>query len=177
MTGLVAATQVDRHHRPDGRRSPRPRPAPTQANGAKVTVDRHRHRRRRRRVAGVEVSTDGGDTWHPATGHDLVDATPTSSTASAADADPGAGHRRQRQHRRRGHAAPSPSTCPCSVFGADGAGDAGRQRRRRRRARACGSRPTADGFVTGVRFYKGAGNTGTHDGLAVDRERPAAGAR
>ena len=28
--------------------------------------------------------------------------------------------------------------------------------------------PTADGFVTGVRFYKGTGNTGTHIGIAVE---------
>ena len=35
-------------------------------------------------------------------------------------------------------------------------------------------RSDADGVVTGVRFYKGAGNTGTHIGQALDRRRRAA---
>ena len=52
------------HRRP---RSPLRRPAP-----ACPTVgrdhQRNRHRHRRRLVAGVEVSTDGGPTWHPVTG-------------------------------------------------------------------------------------------------------------
>ncbi len=67
MTGLVAATQVDRHHRPDGRRSPRRRPAPRVANGTQVTVT-GTATDAGGAVAGVEVSTDGGATWHPATG-------------------------------------------------------------------------------------------------------------
>ncbi len=35
--------------------------------------------------------------------------------------------------------------------------------------------PTVDGFVSGVRFYKGAGNGGTHVGSLWSTQRPAAG--
>ena len=45
---------------------------------------------------------------------------------------------------------------------------------RRGRARPDASRPTIDGFVTGVRFYKGTGNTGTHIGSLWTLDRPAA---
>ena len=55
------------------------------------------------------------------------------------------------------------SNCPCSLFGAmtpvnqDTADST---------AVTLGTKfiPAADGFITGVRFYKGAGNTGTHTG-------------
>ena len=55
------------------------------------------------------------------------------------------------------------SNCPCSLFGAmtpvnpDTADSS---------AVTLGTKiiPAADGFITGVRFYKGAGNTGTHTG-------------
>ena len=53
--------------------------------------------------------------------------------------------------------------CPCSIFGATmpktpAANDAS--------SAELGIRftPTADGYVTGIRFYKGTGNTGTHEG-------------
>ena len=173
MTGLVAADQVHRHHRPDRRRSPRRPPAPPIANGATVTVTGTATDVGGGVVAGVEVSTDGGATWHPATGHHRRGPTPTSSTASAATPikvraiDDSANIGAAADARR------SPSTCPCSVFGD------GRARRRRRpptpRAVELGLRftPPTDGFVTGVRFYKGTGNTGTHIGSPVERRRPA----
>ena len=71
MTGLVAATKSTDTAAPtvDDHRAGRRRHA--QPTARHVTVDRHGRRHRRRRVAGVEVSTDGGATWHPATGHDL----------------------------------------------------------------------------------------------------------
>ena len=64
QAGLVAATRVDRRHRADvddhvaGRRR----------DGAVRTAGHH-HRHRDRAgggvVGGVEVSVDGGTTWHP----------------------------------------------------------------------------------------------------------------
>ncbi len=55
------------------------------------------------------------------------------------------------------------SNCPCSLFGAmtpvsQATADSS--------AVTLGTKvvPAADGFITGVRFYKGTGNTGTHTG-------------
>ena len=115
------------------------------------------------RVAGVEVSTDGGATWHPADRHHLVDATPTSSAASAVTPirvraiDDSANIGAAVDPRS------SPSTCPCTIFGDEvppiaAANDPSAS------SSACASSPPADGFITGVRFYKGTGNTGTHVG-------------
>lgn len=113
------------------------------------------------RVAGVEVSTDGGTTWHPATGttswtYDQVQhgvgAVPLQVRAVDDSANIGATATRAVQ-----------VACPCSAFGdavpaVMAANDTG--------AVELGLRfsPTRDSYVTGVRFYKGSGNTGTHTG-------------
>ncbi|WP_162605809.1 DUF4082 domain-containing protein [Jiangella aurantiaca] len=112
-------------------------------------------------VAGVEVSTDGGKTWHPATGT-------TSWSYSHVQHGAGAGDIRARaidDSANIGTAATRAVqvNCPCSIYGSttppiqstdDGS------------AVELGLRftPTTDGYVTGVRFYKGQGNTGTHVG-------------
>ncbi|GAB3080321.1 hypothetical protein GCM10027215_22700 [Nocardioides zeae] len=113
------------------------------------------------RVAGVEVSTDGGATWHPAVGttswtYDQVQtgvgSVPLQVRAVDDSARIGAAVTRAVQ-----------VSCPCSLLGATvptvpAATDTG--------AVELGLRftPTRDAFVTGVRFYKGSGNTGTHTG-------------
>lgn len=113
------------------------------------------------RVAAVEVSTDAGATWHPATGttswtYDRVQtgvgAVPVRVRAVDDSANIGAAVTRTLQ-----------VSCPCSLFGdavpeVPAAADSG--------AVELGLRfsPTRDSYVTGVRFYKGSGNTGTHTG-------------
>ncbi|MRK00840.1 DUF4082 domain-containing protein [Aeromicrobium sp. S22] len=112
-------------------------------------------------VAGVEVSTDGGTTWHPASGtttwsYQYVQhgTGPTPLMARAIDDSANIGASTSRS---------LTITCPCSVYGAEvpaipAADDpAGIE---------VGLRfsPTMDGYVSGVRFYKGAGNSGTHEG-------------
>jgi hypothetical protein len=111
-------------------------------------------------VAGVEVSTDGGTRWKPATGTTSWSYTyvqsgqgawPIKARAIDDSANIGAPTTRQLQ-----------VSCPCSLFGpatpstvaTDGS------------PLEFGLRftPTIDGFVRGVRFYKGAGNSGTHSG-------------
>ncbi|WP_309135063.1 DUF4082 domain-containing protein [Cellulomonas sp.] len=113
------------------------------------------------RVAGVEVSLDGGATWHPATG---------TTSWSYSGVLPGSGASRVLARATDDSAntgAPAARSvtvsCPCTVFGTrvpatPAATDGG--------AYELGLRftPTASGYVTGVRFYKGAGNTGTHTG-------------
>ncbi|QSF59701.1 DUF4082 domain-containing protein [Nocardioides sp. zg-1228] len=113
------------------------------------------------RVAGVEVSLDAGETWHAATGTTSWSYTTlqrgvgaVSVRARAMDDSANIGAAVTRSYTAK---------CPCSVFGqsmpdtpaVDDASSA-----------EVGLRFVAggDGFITGVRFYKGAGNTGTHVG-------------
>ncbi len=113
------------------------------------------------RVAGVEVSTDDGASWHPATGTNAwsytyvqhgTGATPIKVRAVDDSANIGAAVTRS-----------VAVSCPCSVFGTEvpgtpAANDAS--------GAELGLRfsPVVDGFVNGVRFYKAAANTGTHVG-------------
>ena len=113
------------------------------------------------RVAGVEVSTNDGDTWHPATGttswsytYDQKGMGTTTIRVRATDDSANIGAVATRDVNVQ---------CPCSVFGSEvppvAATDDGG-------AVELGLRftPTTAGFLTGVRFYKGAGNGGTHQG-------------
>ncbi|OJU86039.1 MAG: hypothetical protein BGO11_04160 [Solirubrobacterales bacterium 70-9] len=113
-------------------------------------------------VAGVEVSTDGGATWHPATGTTnwtyAWNVEPESSTkiqARAIDDSANIGK------------ASSPVevaiACPCSMLGArtpttPDAGDNG--------SITVGVKFRSDvgGTINGIRFYKATANTGTHVG-------------
>ena len=132
----------------------------TQPNGSRVTVT-GTATDAGGRVAGVEVSTDGGTSWHPATGTTAwtysyvqhgAGSTPIKVRATDDSLNTGAVVTRSVQ-----------VTCPCSVFGAEvpaiPAADDGS-------AAELGLRftPVADGYVSGVRFYKGTGNGGTHTG-------------
>lgn len=113
------------------------------------------------RVAGVEVSTDGGSTWHPATGTTAWSYTAVQSGSGsvpvkvrAVDDSANIGTASTRT---------VAVSCPCSVYGQTvpsvvQTDDTG--------AVELGLRftPSVSGFVTGVRFYKGAANTGTHVG-------------
>ncbi|QFZ18007.1 DUF4082 domain-containing protein [Saccharothrix syringae] len=120
------------------------------------------------RVAGVEVSTDGGTRWHPANwqaGQNAWSYTYTPSQSGPASlrvravddslnlsapvtATPGVNAR----------------TCPCGLWtDADkpGVADSGDPSPLELGVKW---RANSDGYVRGVRFYKGAGNTGTHTG-------------
>ncbi len=112
-------------------------------------------------VAGVEVSTDGGTTWHPAQGktswtYTYVQKGLATATiqARAIDDSANVGAAVSRSLTLNG---------PYSVFGqtvpaVQDSGDGG--------AYEMGLRfsPSVDGFITGVRFYKSTANTGTHTG-------------
>ena len=112
-------------------------------------------------VAGVEVSTDGGASFHPATG-----TTAWSYTGVLSGNGTSAVQARATDDSSRTSAAVTlslTSPCPCSLFGvatprlAD-AGDGDDL--------TLGTKfvPTRSGFITGIRFYKSAANTGTHTG-------------
>lgn len=113
-------------------------------------------------VAGVEVSTDGGAGWHPATG-----TTAWSYTYIQRGVGPQTIRVRAIDDSLNRPAAPTSvsitSTGPFSVFGGQvplipDSGDAS--------AVELGLRftPTQNGYITGVRFYKSAANTGIHTG-------------
>ncbi|HVQ92614.1 MAG TPA: DUF4082 domain-containing protein [Mycobacteriales bacterium] len=114
-------------------------------------------------VGGIEVSLDGGTSWHPATGR---------ASWSYAGSVPSAGAftimARATDDSLRTDPTPASVSvvgkCPCSLF-ADNAVPSSTTANDPR-AINLGVRFTADqsGFLTGVRFYKGAGNTGTHVG-------------
>ncbi|BDO41344.1 DUF4082 domain-containing protein [Cellulomonas sp. NTE-D12] len=112
-------------------------------------------------VAGVEVSTDGGTTWHPATGttswsytYQQAGLGSTPILARAIDDSANIG------------TAASVSvgvSCPCTLYGSTvpavpAASDTS--------AVELGLKfsTTTAGYVTGVRFYKSTANTGTHVG-------------
>ncbi len=113
------------------------------------------------RVAGVEVSLDGGETWHPAQGRaswqytgQVFGSGPVQLRARAIDDSANIGTAATRGVQ---------VACPCTVFGntppADGPADDSS-------AVELGMRfvAAANGYVSGVRFHKAAGNTGVHHG-------------
>jgi hypothetical protein len=122
-------------------------------------------------VGGVEVSTDGGATWSRADGRESWSYTFTPTLAGslnirvrAADDSanletPGSGITVTVDEGGAGG-----GDCPCTVWddgttpGVASAGDPGSVEL------GVKFRPLVDGFVTGVRFYKGSGNIGTHVG-------------
>jgi N,N-dimethylformamidase beta subunit-like protein/uncharacterized protein DUF4082/Big-like domain-containing protein/purple acid phosphatase-like protein len=121
------------------------------------------------RVAGVEVSTDGGQSWRPATGRAdwTYSWTPTSD---------GAVTLRARAVDDSGNVQTTPATvtvdvvdptqrpCPCSIF--DPAATPTQPDNNDGQPIEIGVkfRSDVDGYITALRFYKGASNTGTHVG-------------
>ena len=113
-------------------------------------------------VGGVEVSVDGGTTWHPATGRSSWSYTTTAVGSGSVAIQV----RASDDSANVGAAASRNITvnCPCSVFSTTqtpanpSVSDGGSIELGMR------FRPSIDGYVTGVRFHKGAGNTGVHTG-------------
>jgi hypothetical protein len=161
MTGLAAATASTDTQAPTATITA---PAGTSSlpSGAAVTVQGTATDAGGGQVAAVEVSTDGGTTWHPATGttswsYSFFASGATGQVVEARAVDDSA------------NIQPAPATLqlstngPYSIFGAKtpatpSVGDAV--------AVELGVKfvPQDNGYVTGIRFYKGAGNTGTHTG-------------
>jgi hypothetical protein len=134
----------------------------TLANGTLVTVTGTATDNGGGQVVGVEVSVDGGTSWHPATGA-------SSWTYTGILHGSGASQAVQVRATDDSGNTSAPTTvtatvtCPCSLFGnsvpsVPDSGDAS--------AVELGIRfsPDTDGYVTGIRFYKAAANTGTHTG-------------
>ncbi|HEX2698692.1 MAG TPA: N,N-dimethylformamidase beta subunit family domain-containing protein, partial [Acidimicrobiales bacterium] len=115
------------------------------------------------RVGGVEVSLDGGASWHPATGRQswsysgrATGLGPTTVKARATDDS--------------GNISPTPASvnvtvnCPCSLFATSAVPTVTSSSEAAALELGVKFSSDVNGSVTGVRFYKGTGNTGTHTG-------------
>ncbi len=115
-------------------------------------------------VAGVEVSTDNGTTWHPAQGREnwtysWTPATNGSTTIKVRATDDSA----NLQGSPASLAVTVAWACPCNIF-PPSATPAGQSVDTTPLELGVRFRPQVNGLVTGVRFYKAAGNTGVHTG-------------
>ena len=118
------------------------------------------------RVAAVEVSTDNGATWHPATGRASWSYVftpmvlgPTTIKVRAIDDSA--------RIETTGPSVPiqvGPRALPCSIWPAAVAPQVPATNDPTPIEVGLRFRVLQDGFVTGLRFYKGPGNTGTHVG-------------
>src|SRR5258708_2914883 len=162
-----AAASTD--HTPPTSTITSPSAGATFTNGTNVTVSGTATDSGGGVVAGLEVSTDGGSTWHPAT---TMSAAATSVNWSYTWSAAGSGlvMIKSRATDDSGNTETPGSgvsvtvNCPCGIFGANwtpyvtSANDSG--------AYELGMKfqSAISGWVAGVRFYKGTGNGGTHTG-------------
>jgi hypothetical protein len=114
-------------------------------------------------VAGVEVSTDGGTTWHPATGTSswsyswIAHGSPSSTIVARAVDDTG----------NLETSTPSVTVsigCPCTMQGPNVTPAVVDQQDGGAVELGVKFKADVDGTITGVRFYKATANTGTHIG-------------
>ena len=117
-------------------------------------------------VAAVEVSVDGGATFHAAAGRSSFSydgvLTGTGPDAIQVRAIDDSGNIQTPTTKLAVNAS-----CPCSIFGALSPTNASVADSA---PTTLGTRfvPAADGFISGIRFYKGSANTGAHVGTLYD---------
>jgi methionine-rich copper-binding protein CopC len=168
MSNLVQATKSTDTSPPTSTITS-PAAGATIANGSSVTISGTATDSGGGVVAGMEVSTDGGTSWHPAT-----TMSPAATTVSWTYTWSATGNGTARIESRATDDSGNIETpadartvtvdCPCGLYGQNytpsvtSANDSS--------ANELGVKFTSSvsGWVAGVRFYKGAGNNGTHTG-------------
>ncbi|HEV8633696.1 MAG TPA: DUF4082 domain-containing protein [Chloroflexota bacterium] len=113
------------------------------------------------RVGGVQVSTDGGATWHPASGREnwsytWVPSTSGSTTIRTRAVDDSGND----ETPAAGTAVTVAGACPCSIWNKVLPADASPFDNGGPIELGLKFRPRVDGFVTGVRFHKSPNDTG-----------------
>ncbi len=115
-------------------------------------------------VGGVEVSTDNGDTWHPAQGRDTwtYHWTPGATGAATIKARAVDDSGNLQATGDQVSVSVVPRSCPCSIWDDSASGPEANDPS----AVELGVKFRSDepGYITGLRFYKTSGNTGTHVG-------------
>lgn len=164
MAGLVAATQSTDTTAP----APAITNAPTPVVAAQYTFSGTVADSGGGQVANVEASSDGGQTWHYATwsagsstwSYSFVPSQTGSVTVEVRAVDDSANL-----------SAPvsktltvNPRTCPCGVFADSAVPTNPAANDSTELELGMQFQSSEAGYVTGVRFYKGTGNTGTHTG-------------
>ena len=168
MSGLVAATAPD-YTAPPTSTITSPSAGATLPNGSTVTINGTATDSGGGVVAGVEVSTDGGSTWHPVT---TMSPANTSVTWSYTWSVAGNGQVTilSRATDDDGNTeTPGPGVtvtvnCPCSLFGGNYVPSVTAADDPTPAELGVKFQSSVTGWVAGVRFYKGAGNDGTHTG-------------
>src|SRR5215471_7077781 len=167
-SGLSAATPSTDHTPPTSSITS-PSAGATFTNGSTVTITGTATDSGGGVVAGVEVSTDGGSTWHPVTSMSSA-ATSVNWSYTWSAAGSGSVTLKSRATDDSGNIeTPAQGVgvtvnCPCGLFGANyvpyiqsdtdtGADELGMK-----------FQSSMGGWAAGVRFYKGTGNGGTHTG-------------
>ena len=146
-----------------------PSPGATLSDGSAVTITGTATDAGGGVVAGVEVSTDGGTTWHPVTTMSAPNTSVTWSYSWVAHGNPTTTIESRAVDDSGNLEKPAPGTtvnvnCPCSIWGTGttpagiDSGDSA--------SIEVGVKFKTDtfGVATGIRFYKASTNTGTHIG-------------
>jgi hypothetical protein len=116
-------------------------------------------------VAGVEVSVDGGTTWHPAVGRAAWSYTFAPKTAGALGVRVRAVDDSARLSSPVGYDSTiGQRDCPCTLWPASTAPSGGTLTDPTPLELGTRFQFSVSGYVTGVRFYKSAGVSGTHTG-------------
>lgn len=175
QTNLVAATASADHQAPSSVIT-NPSDGGSIPSGSPITITGTASDAGGGVVAGIEISVDGGATWHVANGTSNWSYSwtpPTEGTViikSRATDDnvnletPGTA---PAANAITVNVTSSQATCPCTIFqpsdvpdiavANDNTAEVGIEN-------GVKFKSSENGFITGIRFYKGAGNTGTHTG-------------
>ena len=162
MSGLVAATPSTDTSPPTSVITS-PTASASLTDGSQVTITGTASDTGGGVVAGVEVSTDGGSTWHPATGTTswsytwIAHGNPATSIRSRAVDDSG-------NLETAPPSVPVNVGCPCSVLSTNLAPVTADALDANPNELGMRFTPDVSGTVTGIRFYKASTNTGTHVG-------------
>ena len=167
-SGLTAAT-ASTDHTPPTSAITSPSAGANLTDGASVTISGTATDSGGGVVAGVEVSTDGGHTWHPVTTISSAATSVTWSYIWIAHGSPSTTIESRATDDSGNTETPSGGVsvnvnCPCSLYGQNYVPFVTADSDSTPTELGVKFQSSISGWVAGVRFYKGTGNNGTHTG-------------